>query len=175
MVRFNGHKFETDLYSKPTDCHQFLEFNLAHPIHIKKSIAYSQGLCIKRLRLSSLAFEKHLESIHSWFGKQGYPKKLVDNQLRRVGEKRPEQLPEHQAKHGTGVPLLVTCHPRFHELGKIIGKKIIFLYAEQQVKQVFTSALFVSFRSGFSLRNHLVRGKVYPLLREKVSSCCGEK
>ena len=38
----------------------------------------------------------HLESIRSWFGKRGYPKKLVDNQLRRVVENRPEQLPEHQ-------------------------------------------------------------------------------
>ena len=26
---------------------------------------------------------------------RGYPKKLVDNQLRRVVENRPEQLPEH--------------------------------------------------------------------------------
>ena len=162
MVRINGDKFETDLYSKPTDCHQFLKFNSAHPIHLKKSIVFSQSLHIKRLCSSSLAFEKHLESIHSWFGKCGYPKKLVDNQLRRVVENRPEQLPEHQTKHGTGVPLVVTYHPRFHDLGKIIRKNFIYLYAEQQVKQVFTPAPFVSFRSGFSLRNHLVRAKCTP-------------
>ena len=170
VVRIHGDKFETDLYSKPTDCHQFLEFNSAHPIHIKKSIGYSQGLSIKRLCSTSVAFEKHLESIRSWFGKRGYPKKPVDNQLRRVVENRPEQLPEHQTKHGTGVPLVFTYHPRFH--GKIIRKTFIYLYAEQQVKQVFTLAPFVLFQSGFSLRNHLVQAKVYPLLREKGSSCC---
>ena len=156
MVRINGDKFETDLYSKPTDCHQFLEFNSAHPIHIKKSIVYSQGLRTKRLCSSSLAFEKHLERILSWFGKRGYPKKLVDSQLRRVVENRPEQLPEHQTKQGTGVPLVVTYLSRFHNLGKIIRKIFIYLYAEQQVKQVFTPVPFVSFRSAFSLRNHLV-------------------
>ena len=32
--------FETDLYCKPTDCHQFLDFNSAHPINIKKSDLY---------------------------------------------------------------------------------------------------------------------------------------
>ena len=33
----------------------------------------------------------------------------------------------------------------------------------------------MSFRPGLSLRNHLlVRAKVYPLLREKRSSCCGK-
>ena len=127
LVRINGDKFETDLYSKPTDCHQFLEFNSAHPIHIKKSIVYIQGLRIKRLCSSSLTFEKHLESIRSWFGKRSYPKKLVDNQLRRVVENRPEELPEHQIKHGTGVPLVVTYHPRFHDLGKIIRKNFIYM------------------------------------------------
>ena len=33
----NGDKFETDLYSKPTDCHQFPELNSAHPIYINQS------------------------------------------------------------------------------------------------------------------------------------------
>ena len=37
---------ETDLYCKPTDCHQFLDFNPAHPIHLKKSIVKNQGLRI---------------------------------------------------------------------------------------------------------------------------------
>ena len=154
-------------YSKPTDCHQFLEFNLAHPIHIKNPIVYSQGLQIKRLCSSPLTFEKHLESIPSWFGKRGYPKKLVGSQLRRAVEKKAEQLSEHQTIHGTGVPLVVTYHPRFYDFGRIIRKNFIYLYVEKQVKQVFTPAPFVSFRSSFNLRNHLVRAKAYPLLREK--------
>ena len=36
VARINGNKFETDLCSKPSDYHQFLEFNSAHPIQIKK-------------------------------------------------------------------------------------------------------------------------------------------
>ena len=49
----------------------------------------------------------HLDSIRSWFGKRGYPTKLVDNQLRRVVENRPQQLPEHQKKQ-TNTELV--CH-----------------------------------------------------------------
>ena len=37
VARINGNKFETNLYSKLSDYHQFLEFNSAHPIQIKKS------------------------------------------------------------------------------------------------------------------------------------------
>ena len=54
---------ETDLYCKSTDYHQFLDFNSAHTIHIKKSIVFSQGLRIQRLCSSNVAFENHLESL----------------------------------------------------------------------------------------------------------------
>ena len=39
---------------------------------------------------------------------------------------------------------------------------------------MFTPALFVLFRSGWSLRSHLVCTNIYPLSREKGSSCCGK-
>ena len=62
---------ETDLYCKPTDCHQFLDFNSAHPIHIKKSIVKCQGLRIKRLCSSNVAsknyFGYHLERLKGCF------------------------------------------------------------------------------------------------------------
>ena len=64
-VSIVDNKIETDLYCKPTDCHQFLHFNSAHPFHNKKSIVYSQGLRIKRLCSSPVAFEKHLEGLRS--------------------------------------------------------------------------------------------------------------
>ena len=97
-----------------------------NPYTSKNHIVYSQGLCIKILCSSSLEFEKHLDSIRSWFGKRGYPKKLVGNQLRRVLENRLEQLLEQQTKHGTGVSLVVIWHPRFHDLGRIINHKFIY-------------------------------------------------
>ena len=110
--------------------------------------------------MSSLRFEKDIQTIRSWFGKRGFPKKRVDYQLRKVIENRLEQLPGH--------------HPRLHDLSRMIRKNFIYLYPEEQVKQVFTPAPFASFQSGFSLNNHLVLAKVYPWLREKGSSCCGK-
>ena len=57
----------------------------------------------------------HLGSIRSWFGKRGYPKKLVGNQLRRVVENRPEKLPEHQKKKQKKNTELV-CHLWLHTI-----------------------------------------------------------
>ena len=48
-VSINGEEFESDLYRKPIDCNQFLEFNSRHPIHNKKSIEHSQGSYSKKV------------------------------------------------------------------------------------------------------------------------------
>ena len=83
-----GQHLETDLYCKSTDCHQFLDFNSLHPIHIKKSIVFSQGLSIKRLSSSNVASKNHLKSLKGRFQNRGYPKTLVDNQLKHIIETR---------------------------------------------------------------------------------------
>ena len=49
------------------------------------------------------------------------------------------------------------------------------MYAERKVNRVFTPTLFVSFRSGYSLRKHLVRARVYPLFRERGRFCCWKR
>ena len=132
---------EIDLYFKPTDCHQFLDFNSPHPIHLKKSIVYSQGLRIKRLCSSNVAFENHLESLKCWCQNRGYPKTMVDIQLKRVTETR--QTSDQTYKRGSGVPLVLTYHPRLKNVNDIIKKHLVFLYAKEQVENVFTPLPFV--------------------------------
>ena len=109
---------ETDLYCKPTDCHQFLDFNSAHPVHIKKSIVFGPGLRIKRLCPSNVAFKNHLESLKAWFQNRGYPKTLVENQLKPVIETR--QTSEQTYKRGNGVPLVLTYRPQLKNINDII-------------------------------------------------------
>ena len=43
-VQLGNSKFVTDLYCKPTDCHQCLHYNSCLPDYMKKSSVYSQGL-----------------------------------------------------------------------------------------------------------------------------------
>ena len=39
----NGHLM-TNVYIKPTDCHQYLDYSPSHPNYLKCSIVYSQSL-----------------------------------------------------------------------------------------------------------------------------------
>ena len=65
---------------------------------------------------------------------------------------------------------MVNCNPALCRLGQVIGKNLCFLYQHEEVKQVFSPAPFVSFRSKRTLRSHLVRSKVYPVGERLVGS-----
>ena len=71
---------------------------------------------------------------------------------------------------GTGVPLVVNYNPILCRLGQVIRKNLCFLYQDEEVKQVFSPAPFVSFRSVRTLRSHLVRAKIYPVGERLVGS-----
>ena len=166
--------FSSDLYCKPTDCHQFLDFGSSHPLHIKKSIVYSQALRIKRLCSSQRDFEKYLPEIRSWFCNRNYPETVVDKELNKAISRPRQELFERKAKRVCGVPFVVTFHPALNSLPHILKKHLHLLFSNVQVKAVFTPAPFVSFRTGYSLKNHLVRSKVYPLERVTGSLKCGK-
>ena len=128
--------------------HQYLHFNSDHPFHNKNATAYSQGLRIKRLWSSPWTLKKHLKNLKTWFCNRWCPQKAADAQIKRVTEKRLDEVFERLNIRETGVLLVVTYHPRFHNLSPIIRKYFTFLYAEEKGKGVFTPAPFVSFRSG---------------------------
>ena len=101
---------------------------------------------------------------------------MIDDQLNRVKSLPESQLFERKTRQNDpGLPLVVKFHPLLSGLGSILYKHLALLYVDESVKNVFTPAPFVSFRSGCSLSNHLVRFKVYPLERKRGSFKCSKK
>ena len=71
---------------------------------------------------------------------------------------------------GTGLSLVVNDNPILCCLGQVIRKDLFLLYQHGEVKQVFNPAPFVSLRGVRTLRNHLVRAKVYSVGERLVGS-----
>lgn len=74
-----------------------------------------------------------------------------------------------------GIAFVLTYNPRLNKLGSIIGKLLLLLYINDEVKAVFTSAPFTSFGSGQNLSSYLVRAKVCPIIRKVGSGKCSRK
>ena len=68
----------TDLFTKPTDSHNYLHYSLCHPIHTKKGLPYSQLVHVRRICTNDEDFEKHSSSIVDYFLARGY---LIDTVL----------------------------------------------------------------------------------------------
>ena len=51
MIYINGGKLSTELYTKPTDRHMYLNYHSEHPPILRKAITYFQFLRIRRIHL----------------------------------------------------------------------------------------------------------------------------
>ena len=105
----------------------------------------------------------NVENLREWFGKRSYPEQLIKRQVARAlqpasnnSDNNSKQLKE------VGVPLVTTYHSRIRDLNSLIKVSLQYLYADQDVKKVFTPVPFVSFRSARNLKSYLVKLKVYP-------------
>ena len=74
----------TSLYSKHTDCRQYLYYKSSHIEHTKQSIIYSQTLTIKRVCSQENDFKEHFSKLKSWFLKRGYTEKTIGNEMKKV-------------------------------------------------------------------------------------------
>ena len=106
----------------------------------------------------------HIENRKSRFRKRGYPYYLIKEQVEKVLRLSPSD--ENNSKKVNEVPLVVTYNPAFKNLFQVIRKNLQLLYADEQVKKVFSPAPFVSFRSTRNLKSYLLRSKIYALERK---------
>ena len=76
VIKVNG-AFQTDVFSKPTDAHQYLNFKSCHAPHIKKGIPYSQALRLKRICSDDNNLKKRLQELKGYLVKRGYDSDFV--------------------------------------------------------------------------------------------------
>ena len=85
---------------------------------------------------------------------------MVDNQLKHLTETK--QISEEIYKIGNGVPIVLLGHHQLNDVNESTKKPLVFLYAKEQIDNIFTPPSFASFRTDFNLRKHFVGAKVYP-------------
>lgn len=86
----NGSCITTDLYCKPTDTHQYLDFRSCHPSHTKRNIPFNLARRICTIITDKTLRSKRLEELKIFQQRQRYPKNLIN-----VGVKRATQIPLH--------------------------------------------------------------------------------
>lgn len=175
-VSIENGQFATNLFCKPTDCHQYLHYQSCHPHHTKSSTVYSQGLRVRKVCSNEKDFADNIESLKQWFLCRGYPSFLIDKELGKVMiMPRAVLFEERQKEPKNAVPLVVDFCPILSSLPKLIRSLAFILHLDAETKKVFPEIPFVSFRSPRNLSSYLVRARLYPDTEKRPGSKkCGE-
>ena len=142
---------------------------------MKSSIIFCQALGMRRICSKKNNLVAIIGKLMDWFKERGYPEDMVNKETKRalespsLGRSKTSER-SVSGNCGKGVPLVVNYNPILCRLGQVIRKNLCFLYQDEEVKQVFSPAPFVSFRSVRTLRSHLVRAKIYPVGERLVGS-----
>ena len=83
-VRVNHGEFITSFYCKPTDGHQYLDFESYHPSHTKSSVIFSQALRMKRICSKKRDLVSNIGKLKDWFKERDYPEDMVNKETKRA-------------------------------------------------------------------------------------------
>ena len=87
----NRGKIDTDLYTKPTDKHQYLFSTSCHPRGCKQSIPYAQTLRLRRICSTNEAFYKRCDELAKYLVERGYKEHFVKQQIQNTQFKTREE------------------------------------------------------------------------------------
>ena len=82
----------TDLYTKPTDSHNYLLYNSSHPVHCKTGLSYSQFLRIRQSCSDITDFDRNAPTLTHHFKRRGYPENLITSALEKARSKDRQPL-----------------------------------------------------------------------------------
>jgi hypothetical protein len=96
----------TDLYSKPTDKHQYLSPSSCHHKHCFKSIPFSQAIRLKRICSTVETTKQRLWDLRHHLKRRGYNDKVIVSGFSKASEINRNNLLEYKEKKDqqTGSP-----------------------------------------------------------------------
>jgi len=161
-VILDGTTIHTDLYTKPTDTHQYLSPESCHPKHCTTSIPYSQSLRLRRICSKVEDFTLRSNQLRTQLLARGYKEHLIDQQIQKAANTpRTETLQPHPPRQPLQrTPLVVTFHPCLSSLPRITKKHLPILHTSRKLEKAIPNPPLVSFRRPRNLRNLLVRARV---------------
>ncbi len=163
MVILEGDTIRTDLYTKPTDKHQYLSPESCHPRHCTSSIPYSQSLRLRRICSTDQDFRTRTKELKTYLTARGYDGSVVDLQIDRAASltsERALQPSGRQEQTVSRVPLVVSFYPGLPRLNRILRRHLPVLHISERLQQAIPEAPLLSFRRPPNLRDMLVRAQL---------------
>ena len=153
VYRDNNNKLRATLYKKPTDRQNYLHSKSEHPYSLKKNIAYSQALRIKRICSTQNGFEKHSSNLLQQLKKKGYHHDTLKEQIEKARvQERTLLLNKNPKKVKQSIPISITYNRTLPKIKSIVDKHWHVLQVNPELKERFQSSPTIGFRKNENLK-----------------------
>ena len=167
----------TDLYTKPTDTHQYLRANSCHPNHTKRSIPYSQSLRILRICSNLDTARLRCKELTDYLVKRGHNRSKVSSQVERAISNFTNPVPTPSTENQSRLFFTVQFHPGLPDIKGILQKYLPLLHQSETMKSAVPTTPVMSFSQPPNLGASLCRAKLrQPQTNDNPPArCCAKK
>ena len=161
QVKLVENSLVTNLYSKPTDAHLYLNANSSHPSHVIRNIPKGQFIRVRRICSRDESFDFNAKLMMKFFVSRGYKERYLQKVVKEVRSMSRENLLKSTTKGETGKDthsiFVCTWHPKLSQLPSILNENYNILDNDAKLRKIFTEKPTVAFRRKKNLENHLCR------------------
>lgn len=178
LIKNDNNNIITDLYSKETDTHQYLNFRSCHPSHTKRNIPFSLARRICTIVINPELRILRLKELKTYLLRQDYPENLIDSAIRRATIIPVTELRRTKNKQSTSndIPFVITHNPRNHNVHNSARKYLPILHQSPNLKELIPeSSIINSRRQSPNLKRLLTKSKFESEETEFKVTKCGDK
>ena len=163
-IIFENSRLTTDLYSKPTDKHQYFYYSSCHPKHTKTTLPYSLALRLQRICSNETLFQKRIEEMQSHLLQRGYKRGCIKDAIKKAtSTSRDDALKEsNDPQLINRIPFVVTYNPMLPNLHKIFKDLQPCLSSSERCAEAFPNTPLVSYRRARDLSDMLCSKRLPP-------------
>ena len=166
LVIFRDGILHTDLYTKPTDKFQYLNFKSCHPFHQKSNLPYALALRIRRICSDATNFQQHCQTLKHHLRMRGYKLGLIKEGIRKAAAHTREEVLRPKNVNGANpddrVIFSTTYNPIVPDLKKKLKELHPVLLSNERCKKIFPNPPLLAYRRNRNLNDLLVSRRLPP-------------
>ena len=159
---------------KPTETFQYTHFSSSHLPGVKKGFIKGEALRLLRTNSSKELFEEKIKNFKSHLIERGYPENLIITTLSEViFEDRKLALQKKHKENKRILPFVTQYQPLVPNLKQILMKNWHLIEQQPFLSEIYKDTPLISYKRGRSLKDILVRGKLWKRLKHALGSRAG--
>ena len=161
LIKKSGTIVSTDIFYKPTDSKQYLNFKSCHPKHTKTNIPYNLARRICTIVSDEQIRDKKLRELQITLDERDYPKLLVQDSIHRAKQiNRSELLTVRPKSDLKIIPYISTFNPNNLELFHMIKNNLPILQTDSEMSKILSKSKIIrSKRQAPNLKQLLTKAR----------------